>query len=127
MKTVIVDDDLTSRCWLRGLAKKLGFPVVGEASDGESAVAVVARTQPDLVLLDVSMPVRTGPDSLPAILQAHPATRVVMLTSIADEGTVIDCLEKGAAGYIRKDSPVEELIALLTDLQKPTRETPAQA
>lgn len=118
MKTLIVEDDFTCRCWLRGLVRKLGFTVVAEAANGEEAVAATVRTKPDLVLLDVSMPVRTGPDCLPAILEAHPAARVVMLTSIADEGTVIECLEKGATGYIRKDSPVENITRLLTELRE---------
>ncbi len=116
MKTLIVEDDFTCRCWLRGLMKKLGFSVVAEATNGEEAVAAVIRTKPDLVLLDVSMPLQTGPQALPAILTAHPEARVVMLTSIADQGTVVECLEKGAVGYIRKDSPVEEISRVLTGL-----------
>jgi DNA-binding NarL/FixJ family response regulator len=117
MTMMLVEDDFTCRCWLRGLAKKLGFTVVAEASNGQEAVAAATRTQPDFVLLDVSMPVLTGPQALPAILAAHPAARVVMLTSIADQATVVECLEKGAVGYIRKDSTVEEITKLLTDLR----------
>lgn len=60
MKTVIVDDDYTSRCWLRGVVTKLGFAVVAEAANGEEAVRAVERAQPDLVLLDVSMPIQPG-------------------------------------------------------------------
>lgn len=117
MTMMLVEDDFTCRCWLRGLAKKLGFTVVAEASNGQEAVAAATRTQPDFVLLDVSMPVPTGPQALPAIMAAHPAARVVMLTSIADQATVVECLEKGAVGYIRKDSTVEEITKLLTDLR----------
>jgi DNA-binding NarL/FixJ family response regulator len=62
------------------------------------------------------MPFQTGPRALPAILAACPGVRVVMLTSIADQGTVMECLEKGAVGYIRKDSPVEEITRLLAEL-----------
>ncbi len=118
MKTVIVDDDLTSRTWLRGVARKLGFAVAAEAANGHEAVAAVARTQPDLVLLDVSMPIQTGPDALPEILKAAPGARVVMLTSIADEKTVMECLEKGAAGYLRKDSSIAQIQRLLRELQE---------
>ena len=123
MKTVIVDDDLVSRSWLRGVVKKLGFAVVAEAADGHEAVAAVARTQPDLVMLDVSMPIQTGPTALPEILKAAPGVRVVMLTSIADECTVMDCLEKGAAGYLRKDSSVQQIQTLLRGLQEETART----
>lgn len=117
MKMMIVEDDFTCRCWLRGVVKKLGFAVVAEASNGAEAIAAAGRAHPDVVLLDVSMPLQTGPQALPGILAAHPAARVVMLTSIADQGTVVECLEKGAIGYIRKDSPVEEITRLLTELR----------
>ena len=124
MRTLIVEDDFTCRCWLRGLMKKLGFPVVAEATNGEEAVAAVIRTKPDLVLLDVSMPFQTGPKALTAIFAAHPGVKVVMLTSIADQGTVAECLEKGAAGYIRKDSPVEEINRLLSELREEATRQP---
>ena len=124
MKTVIVDDDYTSRCWLRGVLTKLGFTVVAEAGNGEEAVKAVARTKPGLVLLDVSMPIQTGTKALPAILDASPGVRVVMLTSIADEATVMECIEKGAAGYLRKDSPIEGFCRLLTEFRGETATQP---
>lgn len=120
MKVVIAEDDFTCRCWLRGLVKKLGFFVVAEAANGLDAVAAVRRSKPDLVLLDVSMPVQTGPEALPEILQADPGVNVVMLTSTADQDTVTECLEKGAVGYLRKDSPVEEIRRLLMSLSEKT-------
>jgi len=118
LKALIVEDDFTCRGWLCGLVKKHGFSVVSEATNGEEAVAAVARMKPDIVLLDVSMPLQTGPKALPVILAAHPTARVVMVTSIADQGTVLECLERGAVGYIRKDSPVEEISRLLTELRE---------
>jgi DNA-binding NarL/FixJ family response regulator len=118
MRTVIAEDDFTCRCWLRGLVKRLGFTVAGEAANGDEAVRVVERLKPDIVLMDVSMPVCTGPQALPLLLAAHPEARVVMLTSIADEGTVRDCLEKGAVGYVRKDAPVDEIVQSLARLRE---------
>ena len=115
LKALIVEDDFTCRGWLCSLVKKHGFSEVAQATNGEEAVAAAARMKPDIVLLDVSMPLQTGPKALPAILAAHPGARVVMVTSIADQGTVLECLEKGAVGYIRKDSPVEEISRLLTE------------
>jgi DNA-binding NarL/FixJ family response regulator len=116
MKTIVVDDDFTCRCWLKGVLRKIGFQVVGEAENGEEAVRAVLTHHPELVLLDVSMPVKTGPEALPEILAAHPGTQVVMLTSIADESTVVDCLEKGASDYLRKDASVEEIHQTLSSL-----------
>jgi two-component system chemotaxis response regulator CheY len=118
MNALIAEDDSICRRWLRGIVTTLGFSIVAEAGNGQDAVAAVARTKPDLVLLDVSMPVQTGPKALPAILRTHPGVKVVMLTSIADEGTVLECLEKGAAGYLRKDSSVEEIRTLLAELRE---------
>jgi two-component system, chemotaxis family, chemotaxis protein CheY len=123
-QVLIVEDDVTCRCWLRGLLKKLGYAIAGEAADGESALAAAARTKPDLVLLDVSMPVQTGPEVLPAILAASPGVRVIMLTSVADPAALMECLAKGAAGCIRKGSPVEEITRRLAELHPETRLSP---
>ena len=82
---VLADDDLTSRWLLRGVLRRLGFVLMAEATNGEEAVSAVTRTKPDIVLLDVCMPHRTGPDALPAIIAAHSGARIVMLTSMADE------------------------------------------
>ncbi len=115
---VLVDDDLTSRWLLRGVLKRLGFTLLAEASNGEEAVAVVRRTKPDIVLLDVCMPFQTGPGALPAIVAAHPPAQIVMLTSMADEATVRYCIEQGAAEYLRKDTPVEEINRVLGGLSE---------
>jgi two-component system, chemotaxis family, chemotaxis protein CheY len=115
---VLADDDLTSRWALRGVLRRLGFLLVAEANNGEEAVLAVARTKPDIVLLDVCMPLRTGPDALPAIIAAHPGAKIVMLTSMADEATVVDCIEKGAVDYLRKDTPLEEICRVLAGLRE---------
>ena len=118
---VLADDDFTSRSWLRGVLKRLGFVLVAEANNGEETVLAVARTKPDIVLLDVCMPLRRGPDALPAIIAAHPGAKIVMLTSMADEATVVDCIEKGAADYLRKDTPIEEICRVLSELRERIR------
>jgi DNA-binding NarL/FixJ family response regulator len=115
---VLADDDFTSRCWLRGVLKRLGFLLVAEANNGEEAVLAVSRTKPDIVLLDVCMPLRTGPDALPGIIAAHPGTMIVMLTSMANEATVVDCIDKGAVNYLRKDTPLEEICRVLGELRE---------
>lgn len=115
---VLVDDDLTSRWLLRGVLKRLGFVLLAEATNGEEGVLAVTRTKPDVVLLDVCMPFQTGPGALPAIIAAHPGAKVVMLTSMADEATVRDCIAKGAAEYLRKDTPVEEISRVLVGLRE---------
>ncbi len=115
---VLADDDLTSRWLLRGVLRRLGFLLVAEATNGAEAVAAVTRTKPDIVLLDVCMPLRTGPDALPAIMAAHSEAKIVMLTSMADEATVVDCIEKGAVDYLRKDTPIDEISRVLNELRE---------
>jgi two-component system chemotaxis response regulator CheY len=115
---VLVDDDLTGRWVLRKVLKRLGFLLLAEATNGEEAVSAVTLTKPDIVLLDVCMPFQTGPDALPAIIAAHSGAKVVMLTSMADEGTVRDCIEKGATEYLRKDTPVDEICRVLVELRE---------
>ena len=115
---VLADDDLTSRWMLRAVLKRLGFHLMAEANNGDEAVAAVTRTTPDIVLLDVCMPLRTGPDALLAIMTAHPGANIVMLTSMADEATVMDCIEKGAVNYLRKDTPIDEICRVLVELRE---------
>jgi two-component system, chemotaxis family, chemotaxis protein CheY len=117
---VLVDDDLTSRWLLRGVLKRLGFTLLAEATNGHEGVLAVTRTKPDIVVLDVCMPFQTGPGALPEIIAAHPSAKVIMLTSMADEATVRDCLGKGAVEYLRKDTPVEEIYRILTELRART-------
>ena len=116
-RIVIIDDDFTCRCWLRGLVTHIGFSVVGEADNGDEGIEVVASTKPDVVLLDVSMPVKTGAMALPEIRRVHPGARVVMLTSIADQVTVMDCIDKGASNYLLKSSDAEEIKQALVELR----------
>jgi two-component system, chemotaxis family, chemotaxis protein CheY len=115
---VLADDDLTSRWLLRGVLKRLGFVLLAEATNGQEAIMAATRTKPDIVLLDVCMPFQTGPGALPAIIAAHPTAKVVMLTSMADEATVRSCIEMGAAEYLRKDTPVEEICRVLVGLRE---------
>ena len=114
---VLVDDDATSRWLLRGVLRRLGITLVAEATDGTEAVAAVARTKPDIVLLDVCMPLQTGPDALPALIDAHSAAKIVMLTSMADAAIVVDCIEKGAVDYLRKDITMDEISRVLVGLR----------
>src|SRR4051794_53070 len=85
--------------------------VVGSAADGSQALAEVARTTPDVVLMDLSMPVLDGVEATKQITAAHPDVKVVVLTSFADHVKVIDAIEAGAAGYLLKDAEPDDVIA----------------
>lgn len=101
---VLICDDLAAMRMLLGVAIELrqGLRVVGEARDGNEAVAEAERLQPDVVLLDLSMPRRTGLDALPEIRRVAPATRVIVLSGFLASTIAEQALELGAARYIEK-------------------------
>jgi DNA-binding NarL/FixJ family response regulator len=104
--TVVVADDQTAV--REGLATLLGLhddiDVVGEAADGDEAVALVAAHAPDVVLMDLHMPRCDGVAATTRITAAHPATRVVVLTTYADDEHILAALRAGALGYLTKDA-----------------------
>lgn len=111
IRVLIVDDHPLVR---RGLTSLLsaarGIDVVGAAADGEEAVSWVTQSKPDVVLMDVSMPGMTGVEAARRVLEAWPATRVVMLTSFSQRDVVVESFDAGAVGYLLKDAQPEELI-----------------
>jgi DNA-binding NarL/FixJ family response regulator len=84
--------------------------VVGEAGDGKEGVELAIRLNPDLVLMDIAMPVLKGFDATRRIKKAKPAVKVLILSVYDDEEMVARCLEAGAAGYVLKDSPLPQLV-----------------
>lgn len=113
MTTVLICDD---QALVRvGLRKILDFEpdleVVGEAFDGAHAVAAAARLQPDVVLMDIRMPVLDGIAATGRIVAGHPATRVLMLTTFGLDTYVYESLRAGASGFLLKDAPPEEIAA----------------
>ncbi|NJN18962.1 MAG: response regulator transcription factor [Oscillochloris sp.] len=85
--------------------------VVGEASDGREAVALVERLQPDVLILDVMLPGLNGLDVIRQVCQRSPHTAIVMLTMFSDEGYVLEALRLGARGYVLKQSSSTDLLA----------------
>jgi DNA-binding NarL/FixJ family response regulator len=113
MTTVLLcDDQALVRVGLRKiLDAEDDLEVVGEASDGEDAVAEAGRLRPDIVLMDIRMPVLDGIEATRRIAGAQPAIRVVMLTTFGLDGYVYDALRAGASGFMLKDAPPEEIVA----------------
>lgn len=107
---LVVDDQELFR---RGLIMLLGgdsdIEVVGEAADGVTATELATTTAPDVVLLDVRMPRRTGVEACRAIKEAVPATKIIMLTVSDEEADLYESVKNGAAGYLLKDSSIEEV------------------
>jgi DNA-binding NarL/FixJ family response regulator len=107
---LLVDDQDLIRRGLRALlTTDPTLEVVGEAGNGQAALALVASLQPDVVLMDVRMPVVDGVAGTRAICQQFPTTKVLMLTTFDDQDDVIQSLQAGASGYLLKNTPFEEL------------------
>jgi DNA-binding NarL/FixJ family response regulator len=110
-RVLIADDQPLVRV---GLRKILDFEpdveVVGEAGDGEDAVRQVGRSAPEVVLMDIRMPVLDGIEATRRITAAHPETRVLILTTFGLDGYVYESLRAGASGFMLKDAPPEEIV-----------------
>ena len=112
---LLVDDEPHIRKYVALILKQLGRPVVFEAGNGEEAIAVFQRENPDLVLLDVNMPILDGIQTLKKLKEIDPACVVIMLTSVANRQTIDEAIEHGAANYIRKDTPKDEIAKAVSD------------
>lgn len=99
---VIADDNSSIRLLLRGLLGELGIRVVAQATNGEEAIRAAAKLQPQLLFLDVNMPIMSGLDALPRIREASPQTAVVMVTGEASRDMFARAMGLGARGYIVK-------------------------
>jgi DNA-binding NarL/FixJ family response regulator len=109
---LIADDQALVRVGLRKiLESEPETTVVGEAADGEDAVALARELRPDVVLMDIRMPVLDGIEATRRIVRAQPATRVLILTTFGLDGYVYDALHAGASGFMLKDAPPEEIAA----------------
>ncbi len=110
ISVLLVDDHTVVRRGLR-LAFDLepDLRVVGEAANGQEAIAQVEALRPDVVVMDLLMPVMNGVDATRAIRRAHPNVEVVALTSVLEDRLVVDVVEAGAAGYMLKETRPDEL------------------
>jgi DNA-binding NarL/FixJ family response regulator len=114
IRLMLVDDHPLVRA---GLSSMLGaatdITVVGEAADGAQAVKVAERFEPDVVLMDLSMPVMDGVAATRALLAGNPDIRVVVLSSFFDRARVRDAIAAGAKGYVLKDSTPDEVLSAI--------------
>ena len=112
IRVLIADDHAVVREGLRGfLALQEDVEVVGEAADGEEAVAAAERLTPDVALVDLVMPRVDGIEAIRRIRAVAPQTRVIVLTSFADEDKMLPAVRAGAVGYLLKDVDPQELVA----------------
>jgi DNA-binding NarL/FixJ family response regulator len=112
-RILLVDDHPLTRSALSGLLMQHGFDVVGEADDGGVAVVRAAELEPDLILLDLSMPGVDGLTALPRLREAAPQCEVVVLTASGTEENLLGAIRAGAAGYLLKSEPPERIVGFL--------------
>ena len=111
-RILIVDDHPLTRDALAALLTQQGFDVVGEAEDGKEALSVTRTLQPDLVLLDLTMPGMDGLTALPKIREQAPDCEVVVLTASDTEENLLGAIRAGAAGYLLKTEPPEQIASV---------------
>ncbi len=114
-RVLVIDDEESIRIWLKGLLISLGCEVVGEAENGQEGVELFKRERPDLVLLDLEMPVMKGTAALDFILAQDPDAYVIMLTSVKDPAVIHERLMAGAQYYLPKHDPPEKIRATLQE------------
>ena len=110
IRLLITDDHPVVRAGLEGmLSRQPDMEVVGEANDGAEAVEMVDRLQPDVVLMDLRMPLVDGVAATEEIKNRHPETQILVLTTYDSDADILRAVEAGATGYLLKDAPREEL------------------
>jgi two-component system nitrate/nitrite response regulator NarL len=110
---LIVDDHPLTRGALASLLASNDFDVAGQASGGADAIALAGELQPDLIVLDLTMPDMDGLDALPRLREAAPHAEVVVLTASEDDGNLLAAIRGGAAGYLLKSEPPERIVGFL--------------
>ena len=119
IKVLLVDDQGLIRQGLRALLElEPDIEIVGEAENGEQAINLVAEFQPDVVLLDIRMPIMDGVAATREIQKHFPKTKILVLTTFDDDEYVSAALKNGAMGYLLKDTPSEELAVAIRAVQK---------
>ena len=110
-KILLVDDHALFRSGLRSLLQRQeDFEIVGEAADGLEGIKLVALLRPDVVLMDIDMPVMNGKEALSQILSSQPDLAVMMLTVSEDGNDLTECMRIGARGYLLKNINVDFLL-----------------
>jgi DNA-binding NarL/FixJ family response regulator len=114
IKVLVVDDHAVVRSGLGQLLSTApDLELAGEAKDGQEAVDVAEIVAPDVILMDISMPVLDGVEATRRIMARDPGARIVMLTSLADNRQILDALEAGASGYLLKHAAPDELLGAI--------------
>jgi two-component system response regulator NreC len=116
VRVLVADDHQIVLQGLKTILDREGFEVVGEASDGSQAVALAADLQPDLVVMDISMPVMTGIEAAAQIRRSVPSAKVVLLTVHTENRYILEALRSGIRGYVLKSRAASELVEAVHEI-----------
>lgn len=110
MPTVlIVDDAMFMRVAIGNMLREWGFDVVAEAANGRDAVAMYKEHQPDLVTMDLTMPIMNGLEAVKEIIPQFPEAKIIMITAMGQQRVIVDAIESGAKDFITKPFAPEKL------------------
>ena len=115
-RLLLADDHHIVRQALRGLLEAAGHEVIGEASDGHEALKLARTLNPDIAVLDLSMPLLNGVDAAREMRRLSPGIRTILLTMYTDKGYVLQALRAGARGYVLKTQAAEDLISAIHEI-----------
>ena len=119
IRLLLVDDENLIRRGLKALLKlEQDLEIVGEADNGQTAIDSIPTLKPDVILMDIRMPIMDGVAATKEITKAFPQIKILVLTTFADEDYVTQALHYGAAGYLLKDTPSEELAHAIRSVHK---------
>jgi len=118
LRVILVDDSQGARKFLAPALRSQGLEVVGEASDGREGLALYENMRPDLVFLDIVMPIVSGLEVLRQIKEMDPDAIVVMLTSMADRESVLESKREGAFSYLLKPFNVGQIKQLIGEIRE---------
>lgn len=125
MKTImIVDDSLIMRINLKKILEKEGYQVIAEAANGNEAVEKYKKLRPDLVTMDITMPMRDGISALQEICETDPDACVVMISAMGQETKIIEAINKGAKHYIVKPLKENDVVRIVGSVMNHASEGP---
>ncbi|MGC9397486.1 MAG: response regulator, partial [Anaerolineae bacterium] len=119
IRVLIVDDHTIVRKGIRALLAEItGLEVIGEGADGQEAIALSARLNPDVILMDLSMPRLDGIEATRQIRARQPESRILVMTSFATDDKVLPAIKAGAQGYLLKESAPDDLVQAIRQIYR---------
>src|SRR5256885_10175013 len=113
MRFLVVDDSVFARKNIAKMVEQFGGQIAGEAGDGMTAIAEYDRVNPDLVLMDITMPQMEGIEAAERIVRSHPEARIIMVSSVGYQENIVAALQKGARHFVQKPVKPEVLYEVI--------------